>query len=189
MSRLKSQCRQEKGGLNVADMRKLWDALKATWGYYRLVTANKECKWANLCLQQTGRAIGRHSLTLEALLGTGTARLAGAPSINPFWNNIFTSLDKSTFQYYSNTPSSTGELLLYGNKYFLEEGEPLDRRYYQQNITTKYNKVSDFLNVATEKPLQKGDPENGNMSPWEFADWEKLRRSVNSFYTTSPGAS
>ena len=170
-------------------MRKLWDALKATWGYYRLVTVNKECKWANLCLQQTGQAIGRHSLTLEALLGTGTARLAGAPSINPFWNNIFTSLDKSTFQYYSNTPSSTGELLLYGNKCFLEEGEPLDRRYYHLNITTKYNEVSDFPNVATEKPLQKGDPENGNMSPWEFADWEKLRRSVNSFYTTSPGAS
>ena len=49
--------------------------------------------------------------------------------------------------------------------------------------------MSDFLDVATEKPLQKGDPENGNMSPWEFVDWEKPLRSVNSFYTTSPGAS
>ena len=60
----------------------------------------------------------------------------------------------------------------------------LSPKYYK-----KYNKVSDFLDVATEKPLQKGDPENGNMSPWEFVDWEKPLRSVNSFYTTSPGAS
>ena len=170
---------QERGGLNVPDVRKFWDALKATWSY-RLVTASRECKWANLCLQQTGRAIGRHSLTLEALLGTGTARLAGAPSINPFWSNIFTSLDKSAFQYYSNTPSSTGELLLYGNKCFLEGGETLDRKYYHPNITTKYNKVNDLLNVATKKPLQKDDPEIDKMTPREFPDWEKLMKSVNS---------
>ena len=95
-------------------------------------------------LQQTGQAIGRHSLTLEALLGTGTARLTGAPSINPCWNNIFTYLDKSTFQYYSNTPSSTGELFLYGNKCFLEGGETLDRRYYHPNITKNTTKWVTF---------------------------------------------
>ena len=83
---------QERGGLNVPDVRKFWDALKATWSY-RLLTASSECKWANLCLQQTGRAIGRHSLTLEALLGTGTARLAASQCTNPFWKNVFISLE------------------------------------------------------------------------------------------------
>ena len=83
---------QEKGGLNVPDVRKFWDALKAAWAH-RIVTAERDCKWANLCLQQTGRAIGRHSLSLEALLGTGTARLAASQCTNPFWKNVFISLE------------------------------------------------------------------------------------------------
>ena len=73
---------------------------------------------------------------IEAHLGTGRARLAAAHCTNPFWKNIFKSLEKSTSQYFLNIPSSTGELLLYGNKCFLERGKPLDRRYYHP---TEYN--------------------------------------------------
>ena len=171
---------QEKGGLNVPDVRKFWDALKAAWAH-RIVTAERDCKWANLCLQQTGRAIGRHSLSLEALLGTGTARLANSPCINPFWKNIYKSLDKATFHYYSNTPSSTGELLLYGNKCILEGGKPLDRRFYHPKITRQFNKVSDLINPITGNPFQIQDPEIDCLTQREVADWEKLMESVNSY--------
>ena len=78
------------------------------------------------------------------------------------------------------TPS-TGELLLYGNKCFLEGGRPLDRRYYHPNTAAKFNKVNDLLNSTTEKPLQKGDPEIDNLNPREVADWERLMESVNSY--------
>ena len=110
---------QEKGELNVPDVRKFWDTLKATWNSDSW--CDRDCKWANLCLQQTSQAIGRRSLSLEALIGTGTARLAESPSINPFWNNIFKSLDKATFHYYSNIPSSWswlfGEFITFGRDF------------------------------------------------------------------------
>ena len=49
------------------------------------------------------------------------------------------------------------------------------------SITSKYNKVSDLLNVSTGKPLQKNDPEIDQLSVREFDDWERLMRSVNSY--------
>ena len=90
-------------------------------------------------------------------------------------------MDKATFHYYSNTPSSIGELLLYGNKRILEGGRPLDRRFYHPKITGQFNKVSDLINPITGNPLQIQDPEIDCLTQREVADWEKLMESVNSY--------
>ena len=71
---------------------------------------------------------------------------------------IYKSLDKATFHCYSNTPGSTGELLLYRKKCIFEGGRPLDKRSYHPKITKQFTRLIRLNKPNNWEPIPKTRP-------------------------------
>ena len=175
----------EQGGLAVPNIEKFWNSLKLVWAN-RLIQSSDACKWRQICLQQTGRALGTSQLNTVRLLQTGVTTLAAACSKrlpNVFWKNVWTNLPAADKVFYSKTRYIQSEMLIWGSESIQSRGKPLDKRDFSHIITKRFSSISDLLDVTTGLPMQENDHTFRDFSPRALSDWNTIMESVTEFLT------
>ena len=177
----------EQGGLAVPNISKFWNSLKLVWAN-RLIQSSDDCKWRQICLQQTGRALGKSYLTSAMLLQVGATTLADACSKrlpNVFWKNVWMNLPAVEKIFYSKIKYIQSEKLIWGSESIQFGGKPLDRRNFSRTITERFIKVSDFLDASSGLPMQENHPTFRDLSERDLSDWKSIMESVTEFLTAN----
>ena len=175
----------EQGGLAIPNVTTFWNSLKAVW-INRLVAAPEKCKWARVCMQQTGRALNKSNFTLSDLLLTGVTQLAESSSSrlqNSFWKNVWSTLPSAEKIYYSVNRNIQTEMLIWGTESIQFNGKPLNKKDFARPSTEKFTCIGDLLNPATGLPWQESDPFVAELSEREANDWQKIMKAVTDFLT------
>ena len=168
------------GGMNVPHVEKFWAALKATW-VHRLLQADEGQIWAQLCLQKVSRALGKYAISIDTLLETGPQKISQKCRNNQFWSTAFTAIADVNLEFYKKRINVTGELPLYENSCFKENGSPLDKTSFAGTITSKFKLCKDLHNAENNSLWHESDPEVMNMTPRERGDLQRLTRSVHDY--------
>ena len=163
--------------MNVPHVEFFWSSLRATWAH-RLLQATDGQIWAELALQKMGRALGRKKLNTQTLLETGLHTIKGKCKKIPFWSDVYKALSEVNKGFYEGMIHVTGELPLYGNSCFTENGEPLDRTTFTKTTTSEYSVCKDVLNLSENNQELAPESQGLEISPRDRGDQERLKRSV-----------
>ena len=98
---------------------------------------------------------------METLLKTGLYKISEKCKKIPFWSDVFTALSDANKGFYRRMIHVTGELPLYGNSCFIENGQPLNKANFARTTTSKFVMCRDLLNSVCNSLDPDTLPQNG----------------------------
>ena len=118
---------------------------------------------------------------MRTLLETGLHTIKEKCKKIPFWSDVYKALSDANKGFYQGMIHVTGELPLYGNSCFTENGEPLDRTTFTKTTTSEYNVCKDLLSLFENNRELAPESQGLEITPRDKGDQERLKRSILNF--------